>query len=137
MLHASVLAANAHSARDDADRSKRALVNCHTSPLFKRRAAALEEAASRMELEAKAALLQRWRGRGAAPAWEPRIAAVLQVSYVERRHVLRQLNVAPVRPLPAAVGPPSAPERVVDWALLSHLGAGREGGSAPSALSCH
>jgi hypothetical protein len=132
MLHASALVANAHTARDDSDRSKRTLHNSHGSPLLKRRAIALEEAASRMELEAKAAVLRCWRGQGAVPALAPRPAPALQVPYVERRHVLRQLHIAANRPLAPELGVPTATERALSWALLSRLGAAKEGGAARS-----
>jgi hypothetical protein len=135
MLHASVLVANAHTAHDDSDRSKRTLHNSHGSPLLKRRAIALEEAASRMELEAKAAVLRCWRGQAAVPALAPRPAPALQVPYVERRHVLRQLHVAanrPLAPVLSVLGVPAATERALSWALLSRHGAAKEAGAARS-----
>lgn len=132
MLHASVLVANAHTARDDADCSKRTLHKLRASPPMRRRAVTLEEAASRMELEAKAAVLRRWRGQGAASPWEPRTASARQVPYVERRRVLRQLHVVANHPLAPVLGRPAAPEPALDWALLSHLGAGKESRSARS-----
>jgi hypothetical protein len=136
MLHASLSVANAHTARDDADRSKRTLYGAHASPLLKRRAASLEAAASRMELEAKAAVLRCWRGQGAAPTWtwEPRSIPALQVPYVERRHLLRHLHLAANRPPTPVLGLPQAPELAVGWALLSHLGAGKKGGSPTRSL---
>src|SRR5215471_15512172 len=113
MLTAAVLISNALMARDHADRAKRLLCQPHSFPSMKQRANALEEAATRMELEAKAALLRRWRDQAPLPAREPQAVRATAVPYVERRQALRQLRPVPERTPAAVLGRPQQLEPTI------------------------
>jgi hypothetical protein len=117
MLTAVALISNALAARDHADRAKRLLRLPQPFPLMKRRAHALEEAATRMELEAKAALLRRWRDQAPLPAREPQAVQATAVPYVERRKALH-----PLRRLPERIPPTSQrAEPTINWGVLISL----------------
>jgi hypothetical protein len=121
MLNASVLIPNALAARDHADRLMRRSHMHHLSAAMKRRAYALEEAATRMELEAKARLLHHWRGQATPARWQPQVVRATVVPYVERRPTLRQAHLVPERTLVAVFGFPQPPEPTIDWAALSSV----------------
>jgi hypothetical protein len=121
MLNASVLVSNALAARDHADRAQGLLYTSHVAPPLKRRASMLEEAAARMELEAKAALLRRWRGQTPTVMWQPLAVRTAEVTYVEPRHVLRRLRFVPDHSFAMVFGLSQPAKPAVDWAALSHF----------------
>jgi hypothetical protein len=135
MLHASVLTSNALTARDHADRAKRLLRMSSVTLPLNRRAGTLEEAAARMELEAKAILLRRWRGQTlqAMAAWEPSTTRAAEVPYVGRRQVLRQLRATPPHAPAGMLGYPQHPEPTIDWNVLAVRPPRAEGMPRPSA----
>lgn len=121
MLNVSVLMSNAVTAREHADQAKRLPHMRRLSVSGKVQAARLEEAASRMELEAKAVLLRYWRGQSPAAVWEPQAARAMEVPYVDRRHVVRRPTLVPERTLAAAIPLPERRDSNIDWAVLSSL----------------
>jgi hypothetical protein len=99
---------------------------------LKRRAGALDEAAARMELEAKATLLRRWRGQAPRPVGKASATRAEQVPY-RPRQVLHRLRPGPQRTLAALLDLPEPAEPTTGWTVLAFLQPRTEGLPGPTA----